>query len=341
MKIEKIPSKIGAKDLKKNYPDLYSYIEDLLKTPEFEDIPHVSSFLKVYLRIRSLSREMTCSICGSKYDPYKGRVDSCSRKCSSKINWQNNRDNIENGLNKSIDSRLEKDPRYFSKMSKRSYQTRKSVYTEDELKKQYETITEKRVNKMLLNKSNKEKDFVTRLQNIDNIHNVIIKFVNIYSVQYKTYCKYIKFLTECGIDTTFEPSYTDFHIIKGKVNTCLKCGKLIIGRLPGEYIFCSKKCASKHYSNIDSVRITKSIKSKEAWKNGEYREKVLGGRDYKEWSEKMLNTLGVEGRILRSEAAIKTKLERGLISEVTDEYKKYRGLVWKHTNRSIKHTILK
>lgn len=286
--------------------------------------------------------ERVCGECGNPYNCSKGQIH-CSKRCRAKA-LHKNPEFKENYLSKLAEYWESVSFEERSATSKRAFETRRARYSEEELSRQYQIISEKRSATFLKKREAKEKVFLSRLDKILtsgklNLLVLVMRRISfgLAAYYFRNFENKLSFLEETlGVDLS---RYRDKRWMKIYLNGSKKCKNpecetLIPLNSHTEYCCCA--CNRRD----PEARQRQSKISKSLWEDEEYRAKLTTKNDpeteeaRKSWGNKVLEILRARENGIndRRDKAIKTKLERGVIVNVYDksiraEYRAYKNLV--------------
>lgn len=195
----------------------------------------------------------------------------------------------------------------------------------------------------------------------------IIKFVKLLTLYAEKIPKFHKFYRNYLVkrinedrvkllESMFENGIEEFFFVHIKNRqyrcTCPVCYSIFINYDEVPKVTCSKSCTSKYnyilYPDIDK-KISKSLglryqnpeesrKTSDALKKS-HSEKTI--EEKKEWSTKMLNTMGIQGRMERGASIKRTRIARGQVvpDEKLEEFELYKRKVRSLTNRADLSTL--
>lgn len=316
--------------------------------------------LDIYRKFHQLTFERDCDICGTQFDLRDGRISAfCSHSCQMVGIHRNYSEEQKQSIaeRKRQKDREWKENGKSSEHSKKAFETRRKKYSEEELKDQYRRIAETQRNRREAAQAVLRKLYAERIRHIieKKSPSLVLRMVSMYlygpthGANEKVYDSWFKFLRESDLHEfeQFDNELWRKYIRIGPkaISNCEQCGKLI----DGDRIYCSQDCVYKS----EGYRKRKSEKSKEVWQREGHRElqlELLCKRHEqtpleirKEWSRKMLSSMSPEDIIARRDAALRTKLERGVIAcaPIWEEgdplvvaYKQYVNQVEKYTKRN-------
>lgn len=349
LKLRSLPYDIKSKIIRNEDKDFYGDLSLYTKTIGFKTVSHL---LETFVLFNDIITETLCPICHNKINLIENRIKCCSRSCRSLFMHQIRPDDVKKRFieNLSKTNATRKSNGETTEHAKRSFATRKVKYTQEELKEQYLTIKQSAAETIAKKRAKKEKEFINRFSRI-LFRKSFLLIMRMYIIAKKssilrsTYSKIILDLSNFGFieveqfdtDLCYNICMVGFKIL----GTCPICSKPVNLK---RKTFCSSQCANSD----PGFRQLISESSKKCWRDPTYRNTQIEHlnkrhansttEEKKQWAQDLLNSLGETGLKQRRDAALKTKLERGLIgqaivlNEESSEYRDYRNAVNRITN---------
>lgn len=315
--LDSLESKLSATEFRKRYPELYKVLS---KEANDRGFKRVRELLKYFDRYNTLETKRNCVTCGKEIDSVSTNY-CCSRSCYVKMNHE--KGGMTERIRKSLlEHNREISAEERSERARKSYRSRiENGNAENWIPKANETKKERL----------EERKRSLRIKTRERVERVIEKgklrlFLRIKFLLKNTGTTWLgPFKRELSMFKDILPEDFDYEYervisVKGLHNLkrCPTCDKPIITN--SEH--CSYECLRSNPVYIELSRKNTT----EMWKRPEYRrlmeEKLrerwecLSDEEKRRWSEKMLNSMGEEGRIERKEKALQTKLQRKIISGI-------------------------
>lgn len=338
-----LKSAISLTRIKTDYKNLYIKLSDLAK----ENNVYPSKLFGIFRIFKDFRFESDCVNCGLKYSTLDKSGLCCSKSCQSKWMHATRSDETKESFNLKLKISNERRRKSgdLSETSRKAYRTRRTVHGENGIHEQSKRAGLKTKEKFRQKRITKRQVLIDRLSRILERKNHLL----ILRLFYKDFTMIYENLIDKLIELGFE-QFSDYrsdifrYIVRNGFEYkryCKVCNVLI--GIHNEY--CSQTC----YCIDEEVKIRQSKHGKEIWKRSEYRNlqiSILKRRHssytkdrYDKWSRMSLDTLGPAGILRRRDKALKTKLERGIISrigtdeEINSEYRVYRRTVGKLTKK--------
>jgi hypothetical protein len=327
------------------WPDqLKLKLSDLIAIYKYSGMYQIKQHI---LKFDTADTTKKCEFCKTEFTSTSGRI-TCSRGCAIR-SANTNEDVVSKRKTSQLKTIAERKPTgFYSDISRKAYKTRFANGT-------YESAIEK-IKASAKNTVMMRKQMETQLKR-DRYHKIVqsnrlrlmlrLTFMHAkHSPNFRTFEQKImqhRDLLPIDFDCKFE--YNLAKISYKDRRYCPVCSTVLESV---HQVCCSHRC-SFVFTKYRRSNFTRSM-----WQKGKYRAKQIKSlndrwassteENRKIWAEKVLETMGKEGRLRRRDAALKTKLKTGKISAIYildeydslfDDYKAYRARVWLITEKNI------